>query len=55
MRKGKRECGKAQCDRRAKQGESREEVGGGDVGEMQVESKPPSSPDFSVKDTVLKR
>lgn len=25
------------------------------TGEMRVESKPPSSPDFSVKDTVMKR
>lgn len=60
---GKWEPGKAErmleseCDRQAEEEESREEKRGGraGVGEMWVESKPPSSPDSSVKDTVLKR
>lgn len=53
----------SKCDRQAEEeGERERETGreGGrrgraGVGEMRAESKPPSSPDFSVKDTVLKR
>lgn len=45
----------SECDSLAG-GEQRRREGEGRTWEaMRVESKPPSSPDFSVKDTVLKR
>lgn len=55
-RRGKGEYGEAEleseCDRQAEE-EEEEKGGGGDVEELS--QTPPSSPDFSVKDTVLIR